>query len=74
MAVRKKFFLVSTKAKGLEFEIVDLDKDNMRATLQGETGVPFQTSIRQDELDKYGYTVQVRMVEVPDEVLSGQPG
>jgi hypothetical protein len=72
MAEKKKFFLVSTKAKGLEFEIVKLDRDNMRATLQGETGVPFETSIQQAELDKYGYVVEIRMVEVPDEVLSGQ--
>lgn len=74
MAVRKKFFLVSTKCKGLEFEITKLDRDNMRATLLGQTGVPFDTSIQQAELDKYGYTVDIRMVEVPDEVLSGQPG
>jgi hypothetical protein len=73
MAVRKKFFLVSTKAKGLEFEIVKLDRDNMRATLQGGTGVPFETSIQQAELDKYGYVVDIRMAEVPDENVPAQP-
>ena len=73
MAEKKKFFLVSTKAKGLEFEIIKLDRDAMRATLQGETGVPFETSIQQAELDKYGYTVDIRMVEVPDENVPAQP-
>ena len=64
MAKKKKFYLVSTKAKGLRFEVVKLDKENMKATLQGDTGVPFETSIAQETLDKLGYVVE--MVEVED--------
>jgi hypothetical protein len=74
MAQKKVFWLVSTKAKGLKFKIVSLDRDNMRATLQGDTGVPFETSVSQDVLDKLGYVVETTMEEVPDApVLSDQP-
>lgn len=66
MAQKKKFFLVSTKCKGLEFQIVNLNRESMMATLQGETGIPFDTSIKQDVLDNLGYMIDMRMVEVPD--------
>jgi len=55
----KRFFLVSTKAKGLQFEVVKLDKANMRATLQGDTGVPFETSIDEKTLAELGYQVKI---------------
>lgn len=69
MATKNKFFLVSTKAKGLRFEIVKLDKENMKATLRGDTGVDFETSIKQDVLDNLGYAIEV----VPCEVLDDAP-
>lgn len=59
----KKRYLVSTKAKGLKFEVLKLDRESMKATLKGDTGVPFDMQISQDVLDKYGYTVQVVEVE-----------
>lgn len=52
------WFLISTKAPGLKFEIVKLDKQTMRATLKGATGVEFEKDITQDVLDKLGYTIQ----------------
>lgn len=55
----KRFFLASTKAKGLRFEVMKLDKANMRATLQGDTGVPFETSIDEKTLTELGYRVEV---------------
>ena len=51
------WFLESTKSPGLRFQIVKLDKESMRATLQGDTGVPFEHSIAQDVLEKYGYKI-----------------
>jgi hypothetical protein len=66
MAQKKKFFLVSTKAKGLRFEIIKLNKDEMKATIVGDTGVPFDTSIDQKYLDELGYVVEITMVEVAD--------
>ena len=64
------WYLESTKAKGLRFKILKLDKTTMRATLQGDTGVPFERDISGDTLTKYGYTI-VRVeenaaVSVPD--------
>lgn len=61
---KKKRYLVSTKAKGLKFEVVKLDRESMKATLKGETGVAFDMQISQDVLEKYGYTVEI--VEVED--------
>lgn len=52
-----KWYLDSTKAKGLRFEIVKLDKSTMRATLKGDTGVPFERDIGGDTLAKYGYKI-----------------
>lgn len=49
--------LESTKAKGLLFRILKLDKATMRATLQGDTGVPFERDITQASLDKFGYRI-----------------
>lgn len=52
-----QWFLQSTKAKGLRFKIVKLDRSTMKATLQGETGVPFERDISEAALAKYGYTI-----------------
>lgn len=52
-----QWFLESTKAPGLRFKIVKLDKVNMRAVLQGDTGVPFERDISQATLDKFGYKI-----------------
>lgn len=74
MAQKKKFFLVSTKAKGLRFEVISLDKEAMRATIKGDTGVPFETSITPETLDKLGYTVSVVMVEeLADAPIHSEP-
>lgn len=51
------WYLESLKAPGLRFKIVKLDKATMRATLQGDTGVPFEQNIGQENLDKYGYKI-----------------
>lgn len=51
------WYLESTKAKGLRFKIVTLNKETMRATLQGDTGIPFDRDISQDTLEKYGYRI-----------------
>lgn len=52
-----KWYLVSTTHPGIAFEIVKLDKATMRATLLGETGVPFEQEVSQDKLDKYHYQI-----------------
>jgi hypothetical protein len=52
-----QWFLESTKAKGLRFRILKLDRDTMTAQLLGDTGVPFEKVLTQDVLDKYGYTI-----------------
>lgn len=59
-----KWFLESTKAPGLRFEIVKLDKATMRATLKGDTGVAFDHDISAGVLAKYGY--KIVKVEVED--------
>lgn len=51
------WFLVSTKAPGLKFRIVKLDKTTMRAVLRGATGSEFERDISQETLDKLGYKV-----------------
>lgn len=51
------WYLESTKARGLKFKILKLDKSTMRATLQGDTGVPFDRDISSDTLAKYGYKI-----------------
>lgn len=51
------WYLESTKARGLRFKIVKLDKATMRATLEGDTGVPFERDISADTLAKYGYKI-----------------
>ena len=55
------WYLESTKAVGLRFKVLKLDKQTKMAHLVGETGVPFERSIAQDALDKYGF----RIVNVP---------
>ncbi len=63
-----KWFLESTKAPGLRFEIVKLDKSTMRATLKGDTGVPFDRDLGGDTLAKYGYKiVKIDDAPVPDQ-------
>jgi hypothetical protein len=62
-----EWFLESKTAKGLRFKIVKLDRATMRATLQGDTGVPFERSIAQAELDKFGYTIVKREATQPQE-------
>jgi N-acetyl-anhydromuramyl-L-alanine amidase AmpD len=58
---KKVFYLKSTKAKDLRFKVVHLDKATMRATLQGDTGAPFETSVTEENLKKYGYEIEVVM-------------
>lgn len=62
------WYLESTKAKGLRFKIIKLDKATMRATLQGDTGVPFERDISGETLTKYGY----KIVKAEDGTLSGE--
>lgn len=74
MATKKVFWLVSTKAKGLKFRVTQLDRDTMMATLQGDTGVPFQTSINQETLDQFGYRIDITQEEVGDDAaVHSQP-
>ena len=61
-----EWFLESTKAKGLRFKIVRLDRATMKATLQGDTGVPFERSIAPAELEKFGYTIVKREAPQPE--------
>lgn len=58
-----QWFLESTRATGLAFRIAKLDRQTMRATLVGETGVPFERDISQEALDKFGYRIVRRDVE-----------
>jgi hypothetical protein len=60
---KKKFFLKSTKVSGLRFDIVSLDKEKMRATLLGNTGAPFEQSISEENLKKFGFEVMSENVE-----------
>ena len=62
----KTFYLESTKAKGLRFKIVKLNKETMRATLQGDTGVPFEHDISEAALTKFGYKVIVVQEEAEE--------
>lgn len=52
------FDLVSTKAPGLRFRIVKLDKATMRATLIGDTGVEFERTLSEAELEKFGFSIE----------------
>jgi len=60
-----EWYLESTKAKGLRFKIVKLDRATQKATLVGDTGVPFERSITQAELEKFGYTIVKKEVADP---------
>lgn len=53
----KTFYLEHTKHTGLRFKILKLNKETMHATLQGDTGVPFDRDISEASLTKYGYRV-----------------
>ncbi len=57
----KKRFLTSTKANGLKFEVLKVNKevDPPLATIVGDTGVPFEIRLTQDTLEKYGYEVLI---------------
>jgi hypothetical protein len=59
----KRIFLDSTKAPGLRFRILKLNKETMQATLLGDTGVPFDRVLTDDVMKKYGYKVTVEVVE-----------
>lgn len=59
----KRFYLESTKAEGLSFRILKLDRNSMLAQLLGDTGVPFERVLTDDVLNKYGYRVVVRHEE-----------
>lgn len=61
----KKRFLVSTKAKGLKFEILKVNQNlnPPMATLQGDTGIPFDIPLTEETLNKYGYVGEVVVVE-----------
>ncbi|WP_396328533.1 hypothetical protein [Burkholderia anthina] len=62
-----QWYLESTKAVGLRFKILKLDKQTMRAELLGDTGVPFERVINEDVLQKYGY--KVVKVDEPEAVV-----
>lgn len=49
------WYLQSTKAEGLRFKIVKLDKATGHATLMGDTGVPFERQLTPELLQKFGY-------------------
>lgn len=65
-----QWYLESTKAEGLRFKILKLNKETMRAELLGDTGVPFERSIAGDVLEKYGYKIVKVAVEVEEPCLS----
>lgn len=60
MAVQ--WFLVSTKDPRITFKITKLDKATMRATLEGEVGVPFDKELTPETLAKYHYRIERREV------------
>jgi hypothetical protein len=60
------WYVESTKAPGLRFRIVKLDKTSMHATLKGDTGVEFEKTLTQDVLDKFGYKV----IQIKDAVAA----
>lgn len=64
------WYLEHQTAKGLRFKITKLDKVTMHATLEGETGVPFDRDIGQAALTKYGY----KIVRVDEPVHEPVPG
>jgi hypothetical protein len=49
------WYLQSTKAEGLRFKIVKLDTHTGRATLMGDTGVPFERVLTDELMEKFGY-------------------
>lgn len=57
-----QWYLESTKAPGLRFRIMHLEKESRRAQLLGDTGVPFERVLTDDVLEKYGFQV-VRVAE-----------
>ena len=68
---KKEYWLVSTKAKGLKFRIVDLNRETQKATLLGDTGVPFEHSITEDTLKNLGY--EIKVVEASDAAVHSEP-
>lgn len=52
-----QWVLESTKAPGLKFKIISLDKATNVAKLLGDTGVPFERKLSQQVLDQYGYRI-----------------
>lgn len=61
------WYLESTKAPGLRFRILKLNRETRHAQLLGDTGVPFERVLSDEVLQKYGYQV-VRVAE--DECVS----
>ena len=53
------FYVESTKAPGLRFKLIKFNKDTRIGTLLGDTGVPFERSLADDVLKKYGFKVVV---------------
>lgn len=51
------WYLNSTKAPGLRFKILKLDKATLKATLEGDTGISFDRNIGPETLEKYGYEI-----------------
>jgi hypothetical protein len=59
----KRFYLECTKAPGLRFLILKLNRETMHAQLLGDTGVPFERVLSDDVLAKYGYKVVIEREE-----------
>ena len=59
----KKFYLQARKVPGLRFEIIELDREKMRAKLKGATGVPFEQSITAEALERFGYDVKQEVAD-----------
>lgn len=72
MTQRKVFWLVNTTLSGLRYRVLDRNKDTMRATIVGDTGVPFEVSVKPDDLEKLAYTVEITMEDVPDAPVHGE--
>lgn len=72
MAQQREFWIVSTKAKGLKFKVVDFDTNTKKATLLGDTGVPFQHAVDDDTMARLGYVFEQRTLEAHDEAVHSE--
>lgn len=50
-----RLYLESTKAPGLRFRVMKVEKGTMRAQLLGDTGVAFERVLTDDVMNRYGY-------------------